>query len=162
MRQTFEYVRREWTGDGWLLDASGYGPYLSGILQDLPPAARAFVVADWHYDVSDHRCLHDAWVDSVSINERAQGERRQHRRTEIVVKLFGAFHDGHAQLHYTGVKACSFECEDASHGHGDWIIDEVRLSPAKTIIHEVLLTKARWVIECADIEWRWTELQGNL
>jgi hypothetical protein len=158
MRLTFEHVKRERvSGRGSHWDISAYGPYLESILPDLPSGAAAFINADCHYDIRDHKCLHDAWVESISVVEPAAGDRHRHRETGIIVKLLGAFHDGIAELRYKSVTSYLFECPDVAHGHGAWIIDEVRLSANRTVVHDVLLANAKWLIECADIEWTWTD-----
>lgn len=59
----------------------------------LTPAACNFASAPWHYDFNDHRAPHDGWVEETVIGEAASGERKEHRSLEIVIKLFGAYHD---------------------------------------------------------------------
>lgn len=44
----------------------------------------------------------------------------------------------------------------AKRGHGDWLIDEIRLSDRGLVLHEILFSSgARWLIESEDIEYTW-------
>ncbi len=41
-------------------------------------------------------------------------------------------------------------------GHGDWLIDEVRLSEREFVLHEVEFSHgSRWIIECEDLIYQW-------
>jgi hypothetical protein len=139
-----------------------YRRYLDSIREQLPPAAFAFATADWHYNFADPRCPHDAWVESVIIAESAAGTQREQRRIDIQVRLLGAYHDGHIELHYRNVAAYTLEHPAGSteppreRGHGDWRDDEVRLSARGLVIHDVMfIGGSHWLIECEDIQYRW-------
>ena len=44
-------------------------------------------------------------------------------------------------------------------GHGDWLIDEVRVSDRGLVIHEIDFSSgSRLLIECKDIEHEWNAL----
>lgn len=136
-----------------------YAQYLDSIKERLPASARAFALADWHYDSSDPRCPHDAWVEALTISEPATGDRSQHRRVAIEIRLLGAYHDGHIRLSYHDVRSYTLDKPARSvpnEGHGDWIVDEVRLSDSGLVLHEIVfIPRCRWLIECRDIEYRW-------
>ena len=140
-----------------LLERSkAYEEYLTSIKNRLPVSTFEFATADWHYDARDHRCPHDSWVESLTINEPASGERLQHRSLGISVRLLGAFHDGHILIDYTGVHAYSLERPKKLAGHGDWSVDEIRLSENGLVLHEVLFSSdTRWLIEAQDISCEW-------
>jgi hypothetical protein len=41
--------------------------YNAGVADRLPQGAKALALAEWHYDASDPRCPHDAWIRSLEI-----------------------------------------------------------------------------------------------
>lgn len=139
-----------------------YSNYLASVRNQLPASAHAFAAAIWHYDFSDHRCPHDCWVDSMSIMEVPSGDRQQDRYIAIKVRLLGAYHDGFLELSYKKVKSYSllspteFNLPPLNVGHGDWLIDEVRVSETGLVLHEIEFSRGScWLIECEDIEYTW-------
>ncbi len=137
-----------------------YNDYLKSIQERLPPAVYAFAIAPWHYD--DGACgPHDSWLESLSISELESGERSQYRAIEIRVRLLGAYHDRHMALIYEGVRSYSLESSGEfkfppAHktGHGDWLIDEIRLSERNLVLHEIEFSSgSRWIIECENIRY---------
>ncbi len=132
-----------------------YYAYLESIRDRLPPVAYAFAIADWHYDVSDPRCLHDAWVDRVTLAtvpslRTFKRQSKQHHRTELRVRLLGAYHDGLIELRYVNVQECVLS-ED-----GEWLYDEIRLSEDGRVIYEIsFASRKRWLITCENIEYTW-------
>jgi len=129
-----------------------YGEYLESLRHRLPTSAFEFATAAWHYDTSDHRSLHDSWLESMTISEPAQGERHEIRPIEIQVRLFGAYHDGHTTLRYREVIAYSldtpaeFKLPPFGVGHGDWLRDEIRLSERGYVLHEIEFSRgSRWL-----------------
>ena len=135
-----------------------YQAYLARIRSRLPEKAYDFATAPWHYDPGDHRALHDSWVERVVVSEEAAPEKQGKRKLRIVVRLVGAYHDGHHELHYSGVTAyqlglASGSPDSVPRGHGDWLFDEVRLSESGNVLHEIVFSSgARWTIECASLE----------
>ncbi len=140
-----------------LLEQSrAYREYLQSVKERLPLSAFEFATAAWHYDYSDHRCPHDSWIESLTIDEPATGGRLQNRSLRISARLLGAFHDGHLLLGYADVQMYSLESPKTPSGHGDWLIDEIRLSDNGFVLHEVLLSNnSRWLIEAKDISCEW-------
>jgi len=142
-----------------------YKDYLDSIKQSLPPAAYGFASAPWHYNPHDHRCPHDSWVESVVVREKSSGSRHEIRNIELAVRLLGAYHDGHLELSYISVVSYSFSSKQDSSGsnkgHGDWLVDEVRLSESNLVLHEIIFSSgSRWLIECQDIESAWIPLSS--
>src|SRR5215471_11456808 len=45
----------------------------------------SFASAEWYTDYNDHRCPHDAWLETVEIAEPAMGKRNELRTTTITV-----------------------------------------------------------------------------
>ena len=140
-----------------------YYKYLDSIRSVLPASAYEFAAAPWHYDHNDHRCPHDSWVESVVVREHSSGSRHEIRDTQIAVRLLDAYHHGHLELSYLGVASYSFSSKRDSaggnKGHGDWLVDEVRLSESNLVLHEIIFRSgSRWVIECLDIKSAWIPL----
>jgi hypothetical protein len=137
-----------------------YNDYLKSIQESLPPAVYAFATAPWHYG-DGARGLHDSWLESLSISELASGERSQNRAIGIHIRLLGAYHDRHIELIYEGVRNYSLEISPEfkssrtyKSGHGDWLIDEIRLSESDLVLHEIEFSSgSRWIIECENIQY---------
>src|SRR5688500_18016295 len=66
---------------------AAYQRRLQKIKKSLPPSAAEFALAEWHYDPSDPRCPHDAWLEHVTIREPSSGERSEIRGLEIEIRL---------------------------------------------------------------------------
>lgn len=130
-----------------------YREYLVSISEQLPPAAREFAFADWHHNFRDHRAPHDSWLESLVVHETASGSRQEIRQSHIKLRLFGAYHDGHIEIEYLNVKRYSIGCEFPA--HGDWDMDEIRLSDSGAVVHEIEIGGATWLIECEDIRYVW-------
>ena len=84
-----------------------YKEHLAAISDRLPPSARDFALAEWHHNYKDHRAPHDAWVESLTINETASGLHQENRQAHIKLRLLGAYHDGHIEIEYLNVKRYS-------------------------------------------------------
>lgn len=148
-------------GAGYEFDLAAYPSYLDTVRERLPPNALAFAEAPWHYKPADPRCPHDSWVEQVQISEPSRGQRNELRGIDLLVRLLGAYHDRHIEIRYGNVHHYTMEAsrsEGATDGHGDWLIDEVRLSPTGTVLHEMQFVHARWIIECDDLSYSWRDL----
>lgn len=124
------------------------------------PTIPKFALADWYTNPADHRCPHDAWLESITISEPAEGERSEVRQTRIVVRLLGAYHDGHIEYEYTGVTKYIMTAPDCRKGLGDWIEDNVvvvkdRLCHAISWRVGAAPEQTLWFIEADDIAYRW-------
>jgi hypothetical protein len=136
-----------------------YNSYVQSVRRSLPSSAYDFASASRHYDYNDHRCPHDSWVESLVISEPSSGSRHEKREIAIAIRLLGAYHGGYLELSYPGVHSYSISCAipgTPKIGHGDWLIDEIRLSDKNLALHEILFsTGNHWLIESGDIEFRW-------
>jgi hypothetical protein len=139
-----------------------YQQYLRTQQQRFPAGAFALGTAEWWYDPADHKCPHDAWLESITITEPSLGERSEQRHTSIQVRLLGAYHDGYIELCYPRVYRYSLGAPAAEIGLGDWRYDEFTLSAAGHVIHEIEWAGhqfggegGRWVIEASDVEYNW-------
>lgn len=113
---------------------------------------------DWYKYPPDHRCPHDAWVESITISEPSSGERHQKRGLEISIRLLAAYHDGTIEFTYTGVQNYSMQAMRDVAGHGDWLEDDVNVKRHDTLLHKVKLTNGSFEIEAEDIGYKWTPL----
>ncbi len=134
-----------------------YQAHLESISDKLPQSARDFALADWHHNFKDPRAPHDAWVEQVLVYESATGERKEERQCHIKLRLLGAYHDGHIEIEYVNVNRYSLGSEYSS--HGDWLFDEIRLSKSGSVLHEIEIGGATWVIECEDIQYSWLPMK---
>jgi hypothetical protein len=139
-----------------------YREYLHSIQDKLPPGVYEFASAEWHYSFQDSRSLHDARVESIVIEEQSPIEDYYARRLNIKVLLLGPYDDGNILLTYQGVHSYSmqkrrkeFGAQAPGQGHGDWLVDEIRLSESGLILHEIELVLGTWLIECEDLQYEW-------
>ena len=149
--------------DDFLKHWATYRDYLESMRAQFPPGAFAFATANWHYDATDPRCPHDAWVERLTISEPSSGERSEHRSIAIHLRLLGAYHDGHIELFYPRVFSYQIQSPSCIRGLGDWLYDEFTLSPAGHVSHEIEWAGfpskegSRWIIEASDIAFHWEE-----
>jgi hypothetical protein len=138
-----------------------YRAYLASKAATCPRSAYALATSDWYFDPRDHRCPHDAWLESITITEPATGKRSEQRGTTIRIRLLGAYHDGFIELSYARVIRYSLTSPSSERGLGDWRYDEFRVAPGGHLIHEIEWAGfpreegSRWTIESADIEFQW-------
>jgi hypothetical protein len=155
--------------DGRDKDVAGgferYQAYLQSVRDVFPPSAFALATSDWYFRFEDPRCPHDAWLESIEIGEHASGSRNQVRGAHLNVRLLGAYHDGHIELHYPRVCSYTLRGNLIHRGHCDWRYDELRLSERGNLIHEIewcgATDTASWIIEASDIEFRWVPKTGS-
>ncbi len=139
------------------IDFNKYLKYLNAIKSQLPAHIYAFASNPSHFDLDSPTSLHDAWLESCTVRERANGERNEIRRLEIDLTLLGPFHDRRIHFHYSGVRSYRLDAPvgDAKFeqkGHGDIFTHEIRLSHDGLLIHELLFERgAIFIIECLDI-----------
>ncbi len=119
-----------------------------------------FATAPWYSDPSDHRCPHDAWLESLQITEPGLGERREQRKTAVTLKLLGPYHDGHILFHYAGVTAHQLSSESCGRGIGDWLHDEFAVSESGLLTHRITWClgpsqKSHWLIEAENVRYEW-------
>jgi hypothetical protein len=136
-----------------------YRAYLQSMREVFPPSAYALATSDWYFDFRNHRCPHDAWLDTLSLFESSNGERSRQRSLSLNVRLLGAYHDGYIELHYPQVFCYAFNIKRGEYGHRNWRYDEVRVSRQGHLVHEIEWWGADengvWVIEASDLEFRW-------
>lgn len=141
-----------------------YGEYLGSLSETFPRHAYALATSDWYFNFDDHRCPHDAWLESLSLTESASNSQASDRGLSIRVRLLGAYQDGYVELLYPHVFAYRFDVIDGRHGHRDWRYDELRQSKDGHLIHEIEWCGATgtgsWLIEASDVEFQWLPLQS--
>jgi len=117
-------------------DFNDYKSYLASIKNRLPQGDYEFAVADWHYDSTNPKWPHDAWIQEIKIKEIAEGERNEIRKIQIEIILLGAYHDRLLKVTYEDVSTYSIMSANGQ-THGDWIVDEISLSEAGLVVHEI-------------------------
>lgn len=135
------------------IDTTAYPAYLAEVAERMPPGARAFAEAPWHHDFRDHRCPHDAWLESLVVRESPADAPP--RRVDLELRLLGAYHDGHLELRYTGVTRYTATMPLGPRGHGDVMVDEVRLEDDGHVTHEIAFEDGTWQVTCRDLTATW-------
>jgi len=141
------------------IDYGKYETYVQSIREKLPKHIYDFAANPNHFGPRSHSSLHDAWLESLVVNENASGARNEIRRLEVKISLLGPFHDRRIHLQYTGVTRYSFDTparyDDPRYehtAHGDLFTHEIRLGQNGLFIHELLFERdATFLIECSDI-----------
>jgi len=140
------------------IDYSSYEKYILSIRASLPDHIYAFASNPAYFNLESPSSLHDAWLESLVVNEVATGERNEIRQLEVKLILLGPFHDRRIHLHYTGIAQYSFQAPPGydqqryQHtAHGDLFTHEIRLGHGGLILHELLFEReATLLIECKD------------
>lgn len=119
-----------------------------------------FAAEAWYSDPSDHRCPHDAWLESLEVREPATGHRNEQRGMAIKLTVLGAYHDGWITFTYSGVRSHSLTSYQCDQGLGDWLRDEFSTSAAGLILHRITWQSpingaSQWLIEAADVSYEW-------
>ena len=141
------------------IDYGTYKKYVQSIREKLPKHIYDFAANPGHFDLTSHSSLHDAWLESLVVDETASGERNEIRQLEVRISLLGPFHDRRIRLRYAGVARYSFDAparyDDPRYdhtAHGDLFTHEIRLGHNGLFVHELLFERdATFLIECADI-----------
>lgn len=136
-----------------------YEEELAPIAAKLPANARKYALAAWHCDITDHRCIHDSFVEAISIVEAGAHQRTEKRALGIVIRLLGAQQDRHLLLKFPGVRRYVIEhaSPDSKRseiaGHGDVLDDSIKLTPEGHILYTLRTEFGRVEIEAKDIEF---------
>jgi len=142
-----------------------YREHLKRERHRFPPSAYALATSGWYHDAADHRCPHDAWLESVEIREPACGARREVRSMAMRVRLLGAFHGGHIELHYLPVHGYRLDFFPGAGSHRDRGYDEFTVNRAGRLIHTGEWfgagETAVWRIEASDVELTWKPLAAD-
>ncbi|KOC88151.1 hypothetical protein [Winslowiella iniecta] len=140
--------------DGFTMDSSAYPDYVDSIKGSVPENALQYMMASWHYDHRDPKCLHDSRIEKLCILESNSGDFRV---TDIKLLLQGAY-GNRMCLSYSNVfsysiekKKCEWPVDDYS--HGDWLIDEIILSDDGFLMHEIIFTDAVINIKHKDVQY---------
>jgi len=139
-----------------------YLEYLGRMKGEFPSHALEFAAAAWHWDGSDPRCPHDAWLESFEMKEESIEPAGSKRNLLVKAKFLGAYHDGTFTITYHGVQKYILNKEplefpvNMGSGHGDWQLDEVYLDDDNVVVHDIEFSNnGRWTIYCGDIEYEW-------
>jgi hypothetical protein len=139
--------------DGY--DVKSYEMWLAKHSTRLPHHARHYACAPWHYDIKDHLCPHDAWLERLQLDETGEGSRQEKRSNNGSLTFLGAFHDLKFVLQYDHIHSIEIKrpLNKDDCGFGDWLIDEVILDETGLlVVHEILFsTSASIKIICTDL-----------
>jgi len=142
-----------------------YAEYVEANTSRFPPGALELATSSWYFDASDHRCPHDAWVESLEISEFGERGRQDVRNVEFRVTLLGAYRDGRITLHYPRVYGYEMRFSGGNRGHRDWRYDDFRVSEAGRLVHEIEWAgpteTGRWLIDALDVEFIWTPFDAE-
>ncbi len=149
------------------IDPSGsftrYREYLHANESRFPRSAYQLATSDWYMNPEYHECPHDAWLESLQVEEPTAGARHEIRTVAITVRLLGAYHDGIIEMHYPRVFEYAFNSTSLDEGHRDWRYDEFRVSDKGHLIHEIewygLNDTASWLIEASDVHFKWSPFE---
>jgi hypothetical protein len=135
-----------------------YEEELAPIASRLPSGARKYALAEWHCDPTDKRCIHDSWIEAVSVVEAGSGARKEKRAMGIVIRLLGAYQDRHMLLKFLKVRRyqAEYSAADAKRpdiGHGDVFDDSIRLTPDGYVLYSMNMEFGRIEIEAKDLEF---------
>jgi len=139
------------------IDYWRYHHYVESIRNRLPSHVYAFASNFDHFGLESHSSLHDAWLEKLTVDEIAEGERQETRRLGIRLSLLGPFYDRRIHLHDTGVTRYCFDTpprygNPRFTGHGDLFTHEIRLGQNGLLVHELMFMRdAIFLIESADI-----------
>ena len=143
-----------------------YAEYLAQNGAAFPPSAYALATSDWYFDSSVHHAPHDAWLESLTIEEPSSGSRHEIREVAITIKLLGPYHDGFIELHYPHVFEYRMSGIELQRGHGDWRYDEFRVDQEGRVLHEIqwwasVTAQSTWLIVASDVQHKWLPFTGE-
>jgi len=132
-----------------------------------PQNAFEFASSTWHYDPTNSKCPHDAWLRKLEIVEKGVPRHSDNRTLNIRIVLLGAYHDGFITLKYSNVHSYSLEkpkfrtsVRSEGPSHGDWLFDEISLNDEALVCHEIEFANASpWIIVCEDIQYSWRQVR---
>ena len=134
---------------------SKYREYLKTNKHRFAKGAYALASAEWRNSRDDHRSLHDAWLESFTVNL----DYDNNSEVEVTIVLLGPFHDGLTVIEYSKVLCVNVDGWHDPSDLGDLVRDEVRLSDKGNVIHEIQWAGGcRWMIEAADLHHSWNPI----
>ena len=77
------------------------------------------MTSDSYFDPKDHRCPHDAWLESFSLTARSSDQQEDVRTLSLRVWVLGAYHDGHIELLYPRILTYRMTMERGEGGDRD-------------------------------------------
>ena len=144
------------------IDFDLYASYVESIRHKIPEHVYAFASDPQHFDLTSHSSLHDSWIDTLTVREVKENTNSEARKLEVILRLFGPFHDRYINFRYVGVTEYSFVMPSRighpryQHiSHGDLYTHEVRMDADGLLTHEILFEgDSTLLIVCADfVHW---------
>ncbi len=137
-----KFIKYTQTPEGNDFDCRAYPIWLEKNRHRMPSGALALAAAPWHYDPSDHRCLHDSRLERLAVTARIG------KGTTLSLRLLAPY-GGITVLRYADVSSYTIRQKDSV--ESDWLIDEIRLTPTGEVIHEIAFTTGSLLIHCRDL-----------
>lgn len=140
--------------DGYLLDSSAYPAYVESIKARLPLHIFEFMSGEWHYAPRDRRCLHDAKLVRMVVDEYDDGETFS---CGLTLRLIGAYGNT-LELRYIGVSRYELKKDQTTwpagqSTHGDLLIDEMLLLEEGGFEHEIIFEAATLRVRFRDFSF---------
>jgi hypothetical protein len=136
-----------------------YRKYLEEERERFPPSAHELASSDWYFDFADHRCPHDARLESLEVFEPPPGPQQAQRTVAVRIRLLTAYGDGHIELCYPEVFSYRLNLYPGGGSHRDWRYDEFTVNRAGHVVHTIEWAgrgdTAEWSIEASDVEFAW-------
>jgi hypothetical protein len=148
---------------GWNLGFDKYLEHLEAFKSQLPDKVYEFAHAPWHYDVSSHQCLHDAWIEEIVMTENYPPESKKTRHTDLTMKLIGPYHDFILVMEYKGIAGYQnmlYPGQD-SNRYYDLLMDEMTPSKDGAFKHSIYMVRGDIIIEAQDFNYQWFELSDE-
>lgn len=139
-----EIIKLTTTAEGYNIDVSAWEAYVTRTVDRLPDAVAAFVGAPWRYDIRDPRCLHDARLLQLQVEE-VEGE--EGRSNEVRLALAGAY-GGRIELHYQQVTRLLLDkTSGPDDGFGDLLVEELVACGNGRFRHELAFVEGVLLLE---------------
>lgn len=155
-----QYVKMMKREFGYHIDVVPYAQYLQENKDALPEKAYAYAAAPWHFRFTDHRCPHDAWLRSFTLNEEKKEGRVILNGT---LSLLMPYHDFLLDFKYSNIEKIVTKKKPSPQvetSHGDLLFDELVPCQDGLLRHEILFTCARYIIVCSDFDWELKEINA--
>jgi hypothetical protein len=154
MEINVRFLRQDATG---ALRFDEYFEHIESIRHQLSSEAYEFASNFEHYNLQSKSSLHDAWVQSVQIEESASGPRKEVRQLGVRISLLGSYHDRILLLTYDQVSAYAMSAQcgvTQAVAHGDILTHEVRKTDGQQVVHEILFASgSTFLVECRDLRF---------
>jgi len=143
-------------------DHALYWDYLESVREQMPSHIFEFASNTENHDLTSPNSLHDSWLESWNIQERADPATREYRSIQIDARFLGSRWDRYVHLTYKNVGRYEISSPEGfaqppSHktGHGDLLVHEMRIVRDGLFAHELIFSRgSTFLVEFSDFEHR--------